>query len=61
MIIEAKFIGKDSLGYENSKKYKLKIADFGGMSIRRVDDTGKCGYESISAFLRNWTDIKRIN
>jgi hypothetical protein len=61
MIIEAKFIGNDSLGYENGKEYKLKIDDFGGMSIRRIDDTGKCKYESISAFLRNWTDIKTFN
>jgi hypothetical protein len=61
MIIEAKFIGKNSLGYETNEKYKLKVSDFGGMSIRRLDDSGKCPYESLSAFLRNWTDIHIIS
>jgi hypothetical protein len=61
MIIEAKFIGKNSLGYETNEKYKLKVSDFGGMSIKRLDDSGKCPYESLSAFLRNWTDIRIIH
>lgn len=61
MIIEAKFIGNDSLGYENGKEYKLKIDNFGGMTIRRIDNKEKCKYESISAFLRNWTNIKQVN
>lgn len=61
MIIEATFTGKNSLGYETGKEYKLKVADFGGMTIRRIDDTGKCPYQSISAFLRNWSNIKVIS
>jgi hypothetical protein len=54
-------LGKNSLGYETNEKYKLKVSDFGGMSIRRLDDSGKCPYESLSAFLRNWTDIHIIS
>lgn len=60
MIIEATFTGKNSLGYETGKQYKLKVADFGGMTIRRIDDTRKCPYQSISAFLRNWSNIKIV-
>jgi hypothetical protein len=58
MIIKALFKGKDSLGYEKGKTYELKVEDFGGMTIRRIDNTGKCLYESLSAFLRNWTNIE---
>jgi hypothetical protein len=60
MRIKATFKGKDSLGYVNGKEYELKIANFGGMTIRRVNGTGQCPYQSISAFLRNWTNIELI-
>lgn len=60
MTIEAIFMGKNSLGYEKGKEYKLKIADSGGMTIRRFDDTGECPYQSISAFIRNWSNIKVV-
>ncbi len=59
MIITAKFIGNNSLGYENGIEYKLKLANNSGSSIRRLDNTGVCSYESISAFLRNWDNIKQ--
>lgn len=58
MIITAQFIGDPSLGYRTGKTYVLRISDHKGMSISRIDGTGKCAYESISAMLRNWTDIK---
>lgn len=58
MRIKAIFKGKDSLDYEKGKSYELKVADFGGMTIRRIDDTGQCPYLSLSAFLRNWTNIE---
>lgn len=57
MIITATFTGTNSLGYEKGKVYKLKLADFGGITICRINDTGKCPYQSISAFLRNWSNI----
>jgi hypothetical protein len=60
MRIKATFKGKDSLGYVNGKEYELKIANFGGMIIRRANGTGQCPYQSISAFLRNWTNIESI-
>ena len=56
--ITAVFIGSDSLGYETGRPYRLKVLTFGSMVIRRVDGSGKCPYSSLSAFLRNWTDIK---
>ena len=58
---KATFIGNNSLGYENGKEYELKIADYGGVTIRSIDDKAKCPYQSISAFLRNWDNIKIIN
>lgn len=57
MIIIAKFTGTNSLGYENGKEYQLKVSDLQGISIKRLDGTGKCPYQSLSAFLKNWNNI----
>lgn len=57
MKIQATFTGKDSLGYENGKEYQLKIAEAKGMTIERIDGTGKCPYQSLSSFLKNWNNI----
>ncbi len=56
--LTAVFNGENSLGYEKGMLYRLKIFHFGSMTICRLDDSGKCPYSSLSAFLRNWTDIK---
>ena len=58
MIITATFTGTNSLGYENGKEYQLKVANMQGMSVRRLDGTGKCPYQSLSAFLKNWNNIR---
>lgn len=55
--IKAKFIGRNSRGYQHNLEYVLHIAEYGGMSVRRTDGTGYCPYQSLSAFLRNWTNI----
>jgi hypothetical protein len=57
MIIKATFIGINSLGYEKDKEYSLKIANTKGTSVKRLDGKGKCDYESLSAFLKNWDNI----
>jgi len=57
MIIKAKFTGTNSLGYETGKEYELKVADLQGISVVRLDGTGKCPYMSLSSFLKNWTNI----
>lgn len=61
MIIKATFIGTDSLGYEKGKKYELKISNLQGVSISRLDGTGKCPYQSLSAFFRNWDGVYLIS
>jgi hypothetical protein len=58
MIIKAKFTGKTSEDYKNGKIYELVIADYGGMTVRKVDKSGKTPYQSLSAFLRNWNKIE---
>ena len=58
MIITATFTGTNSLGYGNGKEYQLKVAMMQGMSVRRLDGTGKCPYQSLSAFLKNWNNIR---
>ena len=58
MTITATFTGTNSLGYENDKEYQLKIANTQGISVRRLDGTGKCSYQSLSAFLKNWNNIR---
>jgi len=55
MEIKAKFIGANSLGYENGKTYHLKIV---GASIQRIDGSGTCFYNSLKSFLSNWENIK---
>lgn len=58
MIITATFTGTNSLGYQKGKEYQLKLADLQGISIKRLDGTGKCPYQSLSAFLKNWNNIR---
>ncbi len=58
MKITATFTGKDSLGYENGKTYELQLANFRAKSIQKLDGTGICVYQSLSSFLKNWTDIQ---
>lgn len=57
MIIKAKFTGTNSLGYEKNKEYNLKISKSKQITIKRMDDTGFCFYESLHSFLVNWTNI----
>lgn len=61
MIITAKFTGTNSLGYENGKEYQLKVADLQGVSVKRLDGTGKCLYQSLSSFLKNWNNIRSLS
>lgn len=59
MKIEATFKGDDgSLGYRANNRYVLKVDD---MEISRIDGTGKCVYDSLKSFLRNWSSIIVIN
>ncbi len=58
MTITATFTGVNSLGYENGKEYQLKVSDTQGVSVTRLDGTGKCPYYSLSAFLRNWNNVR---
>jgi hypothetical protein len=58
--IKATFIGKSgSLGFVYGKEYELGLK---GMTIsyKREFSTVKCKYDSIEAFLNNWTDIITI-
>jgi hypothetical protein len=61
MIITATFTGTNSLGYENGKEYKLKISDLKGISIKRLDDSGKCPYQSLSSFFKNWNNVRVVS
>ncbi len=58
MTITAKFVGTDSLGYLHGEFYELEIADESGISIKRDDGGGTCVYQSLSAFLKNWDNIR---
>ena len=58
MKIKAEFIGSSSLGYKTGKEYEIEVNDRKGMSVKRCDGDGLCYYESISSFLKNWTNIK---
>lgn len=58
MIIRAIFKGTNSLGYEKGKEYMLNIPNNHGTKIERLDGSGKCEYTSLSAFLKNWDNIR---
>ena len=60
MIIKATFVGTNSLGYENGKDYELKVDNVDRISVTRLDGNGKCPYESLAAFLKNWTNIRVV-
>jgi hypothetical protein len=56
MIVLAKFIGENgSMGYIKNKQYLLRVSN--DNTITRLDGTGKCQYESVVAFLNNWSNI----
>ena len=64
-LTELRFIGKNSLGYENGKTYKLVIGDKHSLLnpkfsdcpivIERVGGGGLCPYTSLETFMDNWT------
>lgn len=55
MYIQAVYNGKHgSLGYRAGQAYLLIME---GMTISRTDGQGRCAYESIEAFMRNWTAV----
>lgn len=57
----ATFVGKTDRNFENGKEYVIKLPSNKSMMIRKGDDEKvKCKYESLSAFLRNWNNIKVI-
>lgn len=56
-LIEAKFIGEDSLGYVKGNTYKLLL---NGLTIVCIDGSGRCPYGSLRALLKNWSDVKII-
>lgn len=67
--IKAQFIGASSEGYITGKTYELIINNerkknvFKNMTrntISRLDDTGVVIYETVTAFLNNWTNIERV-
>lgn len=62
--ISATFIGQDgSLGYRKDNTYILFIREINEFPIfiQDINDRKECPYQSIIAFLNNWTNIKVIN
>ena len=60
LTVKAKFIGQDSLGYENGKEYVLKFVETNTI-IRKYTNDGKCKYGSEEAFFKNWTNVVVIS
>ena len=58
--IQARFIGEDSLGYEHGKVYKIKVVHIIRTTIKKLDETGLCQYDSTNTFLNNWNEIKHL-
>lgn len=67
MTIRATFTGANSLGYKTGKEYELRLSDrhsffdWKSFSISRIDGSGKCPYESIYSFLKNWDNIQVVS
>ena len=59
MNIKATFIGKSPV-LVNGEEYKLKIKNYNSMEVNLADGKNKWIYGSLSAFLRNWDNIKHI-
>jgi hypothetical protein len=64
MKYKAIFIGKDgSLGYSHGKEYELYIQPAtcsSGVLLQKRDGCGKCFYQSVVSFLKNWDCIRHI-
>jgi hypothetical protein len=56
---KAKFIGANSLGYITGLNYILNVLPSSGITICRKDGSGKCVYQSLTAFLVNWDSIEK--
>lgn len=54
MIVDAKFTGEDSLGYEHGKYYTIYFFASSRIIIMRMDNEGYCLYKSLKLFLKNW-------
>lgn len=63
-LVEAKFIGLDgSIGYRHGQTYKIMVETSDNsprLMVRLADNSGRCPYDNIFAFLANWriTDAK---
>lgn len=60
MIITAEFKGENgSCGYKSGGTYSLRIKHTKGnnITIQRRDGSGLCEYQSMIAFMNNWTRI----
>ena len=53
---KAVFIGKTDK-FKNGVIYNLAIAEYGSFKIKNIDNNYEVVYESLSAFLRNWSHI----
>lgn len=63
--IAAIFIGTDgSCGYMHERRYVLRVTfDVHAgypITIERQDGTGYCPYQSLNAFLNNWSNVTKI-
>ena len=54
---KAVFIGKSDNTFINNVIYNLSIPEFGSFKITDNDSGKVVVYESLSAFLRNWSHI----
>ena len=58
---KAVFIGKSDNTFINNVIYNLSIPEFGSFKITDNDSGKVVVYESLSAFLRNWSHIVHNN
>lgn len=57
--VSATFIGQDgSMGYKNNHTYNLVVLKTAPIVVcREENNSGECVYQSLSSFLKNWTNI----
>lgn len=62
MKVKATFIGQDgSLGFKTGQQYELEVEAYATLGFDQLRiEPSNCIYESLNAFLNNWSNVTKV-